>query len=454
MRNLLTNLIIKYKKQIDYLEIRIEKSEIFRISFQGPNLDNIARSCNLGGSVRAMYKGGWGFVSFNSLNELDEKISLAIRQAKIVGKLNLKIPESVLTEAMVKVDIKNDPRKILSSEKKKLFEHYNSILLSHSKEIQSSAVSYRDEVRTTYFANSFGAYIEQDRLDVVGTFNVIARDENNVKQAYESVSSRDSYDVVLNLDKQVLETAERALRQLSAKPVQAGDYTVVLDPKLTGVFIHEAFGHLSEGDNVYESDRMKEILVLGKEIANPKLTVVDSSVIPGLPGSFAYDDEGVEAHKTVLIENGILANRLHSRETAAKMNEKTTGNARALTTGFAPIPRMTNTYIEKGDVNFKEMISDIKEGIYAIRMLGGQTNGELFTFASGEAYMIRDGKIAEPVSDVTLSGNVFQTLKDIEAVGDDLLQFSGSCGKCGQNGLPVGVGGPHIRIKNVLVGGR
>ena len=87
-------------------------------------------------------------------------------------------------------------------------------------------------------------------------------------------------------------------------------------------------------------------------------------------------------------------------------------------------------------------------------MLGGQTNGELFTFASGEAFIIRDGKIAEPVSDVTLSGNVFQTLKDIEAVGDDLTFSTGSCGKCGQNGLPVGVGGPHIRIKNALVGGR
>ncbi len=454
MKDLLTNLINKYKKQVDYLEIRIEKSENFRINFQGPNLDNIARSCNLGGSVRAMYKGGWGFVSFNSLNNLDEKISFAIRQAKIVGKSELKIPESEIKDALVKVDIKSDPRKISASEKKNLFEHYNSILLSHSDKIQSTSVNYRDEIKTTYFVNSFGSYIEQDRLDVAGSFNVVARDGNNVKQAFESVGSRDSYDVVLNLDKQIVETAERVMRQLSAKPVQGRDYTVILDPKLTGVFIHEAFGHLSEGDNVYESEKMKEVLVLGKEIASPKLTIVDSSVIPGLAGSFVYDDEGVEAHKTVLVENGILTNRLHSRETAAKMNEKTTGNARALTTGYAPIPRMTNTYIEKGDVTFNEMISDIKEGIYAIRMLGGQTNGELFTFASGEAYMIRDGKIAEPVSDVTLSGNVFQTLKDVEAVGNDLQHFSGSCGKCGQNGLPVGVGGPHIRIKNVLVGGR
>lgn len=454
MKQILTDAINKFSKQADYLEVRVEKNETFVIGFIGPALDNISRSTNLGGSVRAMNKGGWGFVSFNSLENLNEKISLAIRQSKLVGKQALSFPDLNVKDITLKAEIKNDPRKISAKDKKSLFEHYNSLLLEKSDKIQSTQVSYRDEIKTTYFANSFGSYIEQERLDVVGRFNVIARDGGAVKQAFDSVTSRDSYDAVLNLDKKVLDTAERALRQLNAKPVKASTYTVVLDPRLTGVFIHEAFGHLSEGDNVYENEKMREVLVVGKEIAVPKLTVVDSALVPNLPGSYVYDDEGVKASKTVLIENGILTNRLHSRETAAKMSELTTGNGRALTTGYSPIPRMTNTYIDKGDVKFDEMISDVKEGIYAIRMLGGQTNGELFTFSSGEAYMIRDGKIAEPVSDVTLSGNVFKTLKDIDAIGDDLTFTSGSCGKCGQNGLPVGVGGPHIRIKDVLVGGR
>ncbi len=454
IREILTSAINKYKNLADYLEIRVEKGELFSLSFQGQVLDNLTSTTNLGGCVRAMYKGGWGFVSFNSLDNLEEKVSLAIRQSKIVGKSSLKFIEPQVREAIVNVDIKNDPRQVSSKEKKNLFEHYNSLILAQSSKIQSTQVSYRDEVQRIYFINSFGSYIEQERLDVVGRFNVVARDGNNVKQAFESVTSRDSYDKVLNFDKKVLETTERALRQLDAKPVNAGTYTVVLDPKLTGVFIHEAFGHLSEGDNVYENERMREILVLGKEVAVPQLTIVDSAVIPDLPGSYVFDDEGIPAQKTVLVENGILKNRLHDRETAAKMSEAPTGNGRALTYGFSPIPRMTNTYIDNGSVGFNEMISDIKEGIYAIRMLGGQTNGELFTFSSGEAFMIRNGQIAEPVSDVTLSGNVFHTLKNIEAVGNDLAFSSGSCGKCGQNGLPVGVGGPHIRIKNILVGGR
>jgi TldD protein len=100
------------------------------------------------------------------------------------------------------------------------------------------------------------------------------------------------------------------------------------------------------------------------------------------------------------------------------------------------------------------MIKDIEEGVYAVRMLGGQTNGEMFTFAAAEGYMIRNGQLAEPVSDVTLTGNVFQTLKDIEAIGDDSVYLNGGCGKGGQMPLPVSVGGPHVRIKNVVVGGR
>jgi TldD protein len=115
---------------------------------------------------------------------------------------------------------------------------------------------------------------------------------------------------------------------------------------------------------------------------------------------------------------------------------------------------MTNTGIETGEHSFQDMIKDIEEGVYAVRMLGGQTNGEMFTFAAAEGYMIRNGKLAEKVNDVTLTGNVFQTLKDIEAIGNDSIYVSGGCGKGGQMPLPVSVGGPHLRIKNVVVGGR
>jgi TldD protein len=252
----------------------------------------------------------------------------------------------------------------------------------------------------------------------------------------------------------VIGAAKRAVGQLEAKPVKGGQYTVVLDPYLAGVFIHEAFGHLSEADFVYENPRMQDLLTLGKPLAIEQLNVVDDATLAGLPGSLKYDDEGVPAQRKYLIKDGILQQRLHSRETAGKMHEEPTGNARAISATYPPIVRMTNTGIEAGDCSFGEMIGDIEEGVYAVRMLGGQTNGEMFTFAAAEGYMIRNGQIAEPVSDVTLSGNVFQTLKDIEAIGNDSVYVSGGCGKGGQSPLAVSVGGPHVRINGVVVGGR
>ena len=275
-----------------------------------------------------------------------------------------------------------------------------------------------------------------------------------VRQGFESIHSRTDFDALVGIEDRVLGAAKRAVRQLEATSVKGGKYTVVLDPYLSGVFIHEAFGHLSEADFVYENPSMQELLTLGKPLGIEQLNVTDDATLDDLPGSIKYDDEGVPGQRKYLIKNGVLQQRLHSLETAGKMHEVPTGNARAIRASYPPIVRMTNTAIEPGDTSFDEMIKDIDEGVYAVRMLGGQTNGEMFTFAAAEGYMIRDGKIAEPVSDVTLSGNVFQTLKDIEAIGDDTLYTSGGCGKGGQMPLPVSVGGPHLRIKNVVIGGR
>ncbi|MFN3360916.1 MAG: TldD/PmbA family protein, partial [Pseudanabaenaceae cyanobacterium] len=260
--------------------------------------------------------------------------------------------------------------------------------------------------------------------------------------------------VLRHKEETVLSAAKRAIEQLEARPVKGGQYTVILDPYLAGVFIHEAFGHLSEADFVYENPRLQEILTLGKPIATPSLNVIDDATLPDLPGTMRYDDEGVPGQRKYLIKEGVLTQRLHNLETAGKMREAATGNARVLNASYPPIVRMTNTAIEPGSYSFADMVKDIDLGVYAIKMLGGNTNGEMFTFAAAAGYMIRNGELAEPVSDITLSGNVFQTLQDIDAIGNDTQFAYGGCGKANQIGLPVSVGGPHVRIRNVVVGGR
>jgi TldD protein len=455
MQEQLQGAIGSYCDAIDYLEIRVEQSESTAISFRGHQLDAVDRSFNLAGGIRACHKGGWSFVTFNGLAELQDRISEAISQAHLVGKEQTILAPLEPIQDYVAVELGRDPRGVSLADKRQLMEEYNQLLLDFDPRIQTTMVGLRDRFGITYFVNSTGTCIAQERLDVSGRFGVIARtDAGVVRQGFESVHSRSDYNALVGIEDQVIGAAKRAVTQLEAKSVKGGQYTVVLDPYLAGVFIHEAFGHLSEADFVYENPRMQDLLTLGKPLAIEQLNVVDDATLAGLPGSLKYDDEGVPAQRKYLIQDGILQQRLHSRETAGKMHESPTGNARAISATYPPIVRMTNTGIEAGDCSFEEMIGDIEEGVYAVRMLGGQTNGELFTFAAAEGYMIRNGQIAEPVSDVTLSGNVFQTLKDIEAIGNDSLYVSGGCGKGGQSPLAVSVGGPHVRINGVVVGGR
>lgn len=451
----LRDAIAPYRDRVDYLEIRLDQSESTVIAYRGTRLDAVDRGFSLVGGIRACHKGGWSFVTFNGLADLNNRIEEAITQAKLIGQETTQLADVDPIQDYVAIEFGKDPRGVSLDEKRQLVEAYNRLLLEFDPRIQTTMSSYSDRMSTTYFVNSLGTCIAQERLDVSGRFGVVARGEGSVvRQGFESIHSRSDYSTLEGIESQVLGAAERAVRQLDANPVKGGQYTVVLDPYLTGVFIHEAFGHLSEADFVYENPRMQELLVLGKQVAIPQLNVVDDGTLPGLPGSLKYDDEGVPTQRKYLIKDGILTQRLHNRETAGKMQEKPTGNARAISALHPPIVRMTNTGIENGDSSFEDMIGDVKEGVYAVRMLGGQTNGEMFTFAAAEGYMIRDGKLAEPVSDITLTGNVFQTMKDIEAIGNDSVYKSGGCGKGGQAPLPVSTGGPHVRIKNVVVGGR
>lgn len=438
----------------DYIEIRIENSESTRIQYRGRVLEDIGRSTSQGGNVRALVQGGWGFVSFNNLDELNNKVELAVRQARLVG--NERIIELAPVKPaveIVKPYLVNDPSTIPLKQKKQLLDEYNDIIWSVPK-IQTSTISYSDSHKKVIFASSEGSYIEQSRIDITARFSAVARDGDNVQQSGISIGSMGNYGLMEGLHPQVKGVAQRAVELLSAPQVKGGEYTVVLDPVLAGVFTHEAFGHLSESDFVYENERLRQIMVLGKRFGEKHLNIIDGGIIPGLRGSYKYDDEGVPSTKTYLIKEGILVGRLHSRETAAKMNEQPTGNARAINYRHQPIVRMSNTYIEPRAATFDQLIGDIKEGIYARNWYGGMTSMEMFTFSAGEAFMIRNGKIAELIRPVVLSGNLFTTLENIDAIGNDLdMNQGGGCGKGGQSPLPVSNGSPHIRIQNCLIGG-
>jgi TldD protein len=454
MREILEKALRK-KGEVDYLEIRAEKRETTTIHFQGKNLEKLNCAQEWGGNIRALAKGGWSFITFNQFSDLEEKVEQAIKIANLIAKEESKLAAIPPIVEIVKKELDEDFRQVSLKEKKEVIENYNHRILNYDQKIQSSSVVYTDIFSTVYFVNSEGSYIEQEKPLVRVGFTAIAREGDNVQMASETLGTTKGFRIVRDILPQAEKATTRALALLKAQPVEGGEYTVIIDQTLGGVFIHEAFGHLSEADFLYEDERMKNLMSLGKRIGSPQLNVVDDGSLLDLIGSSKYDDEGVRTKKSYLIKDGILVGRLHSRETAEKMGEEPTGNARALDYNFKPIVRMTNTYIENGDVPFKGLLSGIKKGIYAKDCFGGNTTFEMFTFSSGEGFMIRDGEIAEPVRDVVLSGNLFSTLLNIEGIGNDLkiIEAGGGCGKGGQFPLPVAFGSPHLRIKKVIVGG-
>ncbi|MBN1138457.1 MAG: TldD/PmbA family protein [Anaerolineae bacterium] len=444
----------------DYTEIRIEQRDATTVAFRGKNLETASAVVDTGGIVRCLCRNnGWGVVTFNTLDDLPARVEQAYQCARAAHSeqpIDLVPISAVQEQITASLDAKHDFRGLSMAEKKALAESYNNIMLTFSDKIVDTQAYYGDSFTRLILATSDGTFIEEERPMVSVVAAAVARDGDNVQSAHETRSGQHGFDFVQGCEHLARTAAQRAVDLLNAQTVVGGQYPVVIDPVLAGVFIHEAFGHLSESDFVYENPKAKEMMVMGRRFGQDFLTVFDDGSIPGLRGTHRYDDEGTPTRRNDLIKNGVLVGRLHSRETAAKMGEPITGNARAINYRHPPIVRMTNTAIEAGTTSFEEMIKGIKLGIYACDAYGGNTALENFSFSSGYAYMIRDGQIAEMVKDVILAGNLFATLLNIDAVGNDFqwIHHAGGCGKGGQFPLPVAFGAPHVRIQDVVIGGK
>jgi TldD protein len=444
----------------DYADIRVEREWRTRVLYQGRDLDNLEASSEMGGIVRCLVGGGWGISVFNSLDELDQRVEDARRIAQLVsGRISEPVELAPVDPVQdeVTVSLQKDPRSVSLQEKQALLEAYNELMLGHGDKIVSTRARYTDSFKEVTIASSQGAFIVEERPDVTLLLGAVAREsDQNVQVANESLGWAAGFEAVEGQEDKATNAAQRALDLLKAKPVTGGVYTAVLNHMLAGVFMHEAFGHLCEADFISKNPTLQEVLKPGRKFGVDELNVIEDGYLPGLRGNHKYDDEATPRTKTYLIRDGILEGFMHSRETAARMGAEPKGNARAISYRYEPIVRMRNTIIDQGTVPFDEMIQDVDQGIYACDAFGGQTELEQFTFSAGYAYEIVDGKVGEMLRDVVLTGNIFDTLKNIDRIGDDLkiIGGAGGCGKGGQYPLAVTFGSPHIRIQNLTIGGR
>jgi TldD protein len=251
------------------------------------------------------------------------------------------------------------------------------------------------------------------------------------------------------------EALRQALVNLEAAPAPAGTFDIVLSSGWPGVMLHEAVGHGLEGDfNRKKTSAFAGLL--GQQVAAKGVTVVDDGTIAERRGSLTIDDEGTPTNRTVLIDDGKLVGYMQDRQNARLMGMKATGNGRRESYAHQPMPRMTNTYMTAGDHTPEEIITSVRKGVYAVSFGGGQvdiTSGK-FVFGCTEAYMIEDGKVTQPIKGAMLIGNGPDAMHRVAMVGNDMKLDTGigMCGKAGQ-GVPVGVGQPHLRMNQMTLGG-
>lgn len=246
-----------------------------------------------------------------------------------------------------------------------------------------------------------------------------------------------------------------ALVNLDALPAPAGAMDVALGPGWPGILLHEAIGHGLEGD-FNRKGASAFAGLMGKQVAARGVTVLDDGTIPNRRGSITVDDEGTPSRRNVLIEDGTLVGYMQDRQNARLMGVPATGNGRRQSYAHAPMPRMTNTYMMGGDADPAELVSEIKDGIWAVGFGGGQvdiTSGK-FVFSCTEAYRVENGKVGAPVKGATLIGDGATALTRIRGLGND-MQLDPGMGNCGKEGqwVPVGVGQPTVLIGGLTVGG-
>ena len=325
-----------------------------------------------------------------------------------------------------------------------------------STDISQVSVSYMDKDQKILVANTEGVYAEDRRIRTRLGINAIASKDNENQTGFEGPGRYKGFEMFNEIDPAYYgrEAARTAHTMLHAKNCPAGKMAVAIDNGFGGVIFHEACGHSLEATSVAKGNSVFANK-LGEQIASTKVTAIDDGTIPNAWGSINIDDEGNPSNKNILIQDGILKSYMVDKLNGRRMGMDVTGNSRRQSYKYAPTSRMTNTYIAAGEDDPKEIIKSISDGLYAKKLGGGSVNpvtGE-FNFAVAEGYLVKDGEIQEPVRGASLIGKGSEVLMNIDMVGTNMEQAQGMCGSS-SGSIPVNVGQPMIRVKEITVGGR
>ena len=348
------------------------------------------------------------------------------------------------------------PETVTASEKMQWIRALSARAAAYDPMIRQTVVTYMDEDQRVQIANSEGLLTEDRRVRTRTSVNCVAEHDGEMQSGGHNLGGLAGFELYkdVNPDELALKAAKIAVTMAKADHAPSGRLPVIIDNGFGGVIFHEACGHgleaafIAKGTSVYTG-------LLGEKIASELVTAIDDGTIVNGWGSGHVDDEGTPTQRNILIENGILKSYLVDRFNGKKLGMPSSGSGRRQSYKFAATSRMSNTFIAPGKTKLGDMISETDYGLYASSMGGGSVNpatGE-FNFSVNEAYMIRGGKIAEPVKGATLIGAGSDILKKIDRVGDNLAYGYGMCGSS-SGSIPAIVGQPAIRVSEITVGGR
>ncbi len=448
-------------KNYEFAECRQEYTQTISIRITEEGVKELFFNEDRGLSIRLLKNGLWFFKFITnpdkkSLKKIFKNNFFQIKPAYFkklelydtgvhVDKVTVKVAKSLLNTDLDEV------AEIPLSVYKKLLD----LKKSEATFLKSFNIFFNSSYKEEFYSNSEGSRIIQlhpfNRLVI----NLTGLDNGKRARSSETVGGVRGLEAFKtegkwNPDSLISRSINRIKNILTGSAPPKGVIPVVMDPSMTGTLIHEAFGHLCEADLVAAGGVIKT-QQLNKRIANENITIIDDPLnIDG--GWVPYDQEGVKGVRSTLVDRGVLRRFMVNREYGKLFNQTPTGNARASSYRYPPIIRMRNTYLKNGDFSFEELIEDIEKGIFVEKFIGGQASLlGAFQFAAQIGWLIEKGELKQPVRDVSISGLTFETLMNIDAVGENFETDIGTCGK-GQ-WITVGDGGPSIRVPKLTVGG-
>ncbi len=433
-----------------YLENRISRQIVMEESKFKSGLYGISQ----GAGVRVISGNKTGYAYTDEITE--EKLLRAAEVASYVARNgNPNTPAAIsVTDRPSFVTVSLPLGEIADEKRIEVIKRADQAAKDYDPRIKMALIDYNDEVRGRVIANSEGVYLRDELPLLFFIVQAMSDDGKARHMARERLSNHSGFEMFEKVTPEIIarNAAREAIAMLDAQEAPAGIMDVVMQNGWGGVLVHEAVGHPLEADNIAKgigafTGKM------GQKVANECFTMVDDGTLPNFRGTINYDDEGTEAKRNVLIENGVLKGFMTDILSSKQLSMQRTGNGRRESFRYIPIPRMTNTFIDKGKDKPEDILASTKKGIYVQSLSGGSVNPVtgVFNFTCRESYVIENGKKTFPVKGATLIGSCLDVISNIDAVGDNLDFGPGICGK-GQ-AAEVSAGQPTVRIRGINVGG-